>query len=352
MPSPAPPDDNVGVTDDELVRLTNAALDPPWNRPTTPTRAQALEIVREIRRRRRRIVDARIRALRHAAVFVLLPAVVIGTSVLAAVLGVRTTTVPPPIAAPVVPAPVALLQLPEASSWQPARVPLGALATSVRDLSRQPATGRYTHTRTRVWSLDMTATNPKATAVVRDEQRWWASDGSGRATVATIHGWVPGMDPGAPPRPDPGKDLNYGKNELGIVAPDLAEDVFVVSSQLAGQEDPANGPQATLRAVREVYRFHDPNPAQRAALLQALADTDGLMIAGTVDGGAGRRGLAIVVDSDQGATRDIAIVNPDDGRLLAYDTVLMRNPPAVTITVPALSDSLLFISSSHTDNIS
>ncbi|WP_030443120.1 hypothetical protein [Actinoplanes subtropicus] len=331
------------LSDDDLGRLVYEAVSPHAGEraPTAaPTPQQILQ--RAWRRRRAR-------RLRLLAAVTRCAAVVVAVLIITAGIVVAKRAAPAGRAA-ARPA-VALLPLPRPSTWRPARVGLTRLSQTVARLHETPAAGRYTYTRTRLWARDATAASPANAVTVFDEQRWWSAERAGRQTRATVTGWSPGQDPGPVRRPDAGGDESYRTGQMPVVVPDLSSNVFVVSSQLAEQQDPADGPQATLRAVREVYRFHDPVPAQRAALLQALADTDGLLIAGTVDGGIGRRGLAVLVDSDHGATRDIAIFDPVTGRMLAYDTVWLRAPAAVTIATPALADSLLLITATRTSSI-
>ncbi|WIN00087.1 hypothetical protein ACTOB_003768 [Actinoplanes oblitus] len=348
MSVPGPDPVRRGYTDLEVVPLHVAALSPPPGEPQDPPATLSLtaaQIVAGVRLRRRRARQALLRTItRQAAVFVTVLVALAGTW---AIVDRR-----PPGAVPSASAPaggVWLLPLPEPGQWRDARAELTTLSQTVAKLSTPANTGRYTYTRTRVWAREATAGHDAVT--VHDEQRWWTPQQAGRQTRTSVPGWSPGEDPGPIRPPDPGQDVSYGDGQMPVVAPRLADNVFQVSSQLAEQQDPADGPQATLRAVREVFRFHDPSPQQRAALLQALADTPaGLKVAGIVDGGIGRRGLAVVADSQQGAVRDIAVFDPRTGRMLAYDTVWLRPPPGVRIPTPALSDSLLFIDATHTSS--
>jgi hypothetical protein len=331
-----------GLTDLEVARLASAALAAPADDlPPVPAPSTA-QILQMMRQRRRRQLRAKILSSgRYAAVVV----AVMALSAAGWLTGIGREPDQIPADAPTGDA--RMLTLAPPGQWQPARKQLTALAGAVARLPHTSPAGPFTYTRTRLWAR--AATTAGAPPVIHDEQRWWAPDRSGRQTRTTIFGWSPGYDPGPGlPTADPGHDVSYRPGEMTVIAAELSDNVFQVSSQLADQQDPADGPQATLRAVREVYRFHDPNPGQRAALLQALADTDGLIIAGTADGGAGRRGIAVIADSDQGATRDIAVFDPATGRMLAYDTVWIRAPKAVDIPTPALADSLLFLAATHT----
>lgn len=339
-----------GVTDEQLLCAVYHALGPRGADPAPLTDAQAAEIVqranarrRERRRLRRRFWCRGIQGVGFSA------AVVAAVLVMGNVLGIGRNPDSRPPAGRGGAAGPPVITLPDPSQWQSARAGLTALAGAVRERVEPHPPGRYTYTRTRSWSVDTTSDEPYQNVTVRDEQRWWALDHSGREAIAAVPHWIPGTAPGPVPRPD--TDTRYAPGLLPVVVPELSDDVFLVSSQLADQGDPADGPQQTLRAVREVYRYHAPTSAQRGALLQALADTSGLMTAGTVDGGPGRRGLAVVVDSDHGTTRDIAVFDPSDGRLLAYDTVVLRNTKAVHLPAPAVSDSVLYIAADHTDRL-
>ncbi|GAA1581050.1 hypothetical protein [Actinoplanes couchii] len=334
------------ISDEELAQLLITALgEPPRDqiaaRPlTTDQRLRQMYRLRRQKRRRRWVAAVS----RYTIVGLVVAALIGGVWTVAGLHRPQEQTAAPahdPVATVPVP-----LELGDSGSWIPARQRLTDLAGTVAELDEQPAAGRFSHTWTRLWARD--ATDPLAPPVVHDEQRWWAPDRAGRQTRATVTGWIPGAEPGPVPVADAGQDVSYQAGEMPVVLPELSDDVFLVSSQLAERQDPADGPQATLRAVREVYRFHAPAPRQRAAMLQALADTDRLYTAGLVDGGAGRRGLAVMADSENGTVRDIAVLDPGTGRLLAYDTVWLQPPAAVRIPTPALSDSLLIIEANHT----
>jgi hypothetical protein len=240
------------------------------------------------------------------------------------------------------------LRLPNANSLIPARGQLTELAQKLRGQAEPQRPSQYTYTRTRTWSVDATAPDPNARIVARDEQRWRRPDLSGRQITTTLDPTSALQPPGTPPSDDTADSVDYPPGTFPVVIESPSADVLVLSGQLAGQEDFSSGPQAALRAVRELYRFHALDAAHRAAALQVLADTDGLHYAGAVDGGDA---LAIIANSEAGTIRDVAVFDITTGQLRYYETVALRGQPGAAIPAPAVTDFVLFLSSGLSDRI-
>jgi hypothetical protein len=263
-----------------------------------------------------------------------------------------------PVQVALVAAPAALIvQFPDQAA--PARPRLQQLAEQAARSAEPAGAGRFTFIHTQTWSRDSTATDPRsATAVVaRDEQLWWTADRSGREEISTLPpqpgdelraDWLSG-----PPRePDIERSrYDYAPGELAIVVDTPPTDPALLAEQLSAHEPFSNGPQAVIRAVAAMYRYHEMTPALRAAVLQVLSDTDGLMYRGRVVDRAGRAGIAVSVDSGGGATRDLAVLDPNTGRLLSYEQVALISPPGSAVRAPAVISYVLYLAHQRTDQL-
>jgi hypothetical protein len=344
------PHEDDDFRNDELVRIAAIVMDPLYGKPVPPPRVAAADIIHRARARRR---TRRLAAWMLAAPA--LAAVVVAVTLAVAVL-VPPETESPPAAQSSTPAAQATSagQVPQPltraaiADLPAARSPLTRLADTVAATPGPNQPGRYTYTRVWGWSIDTTAAGPVRVGTARDEQRWWATDRAGRQVTTTRHGSA-AVAPVADGRNT--DVVNYPPGHFPVVIDSPSAQVPVLASQLAGHEDFTTGPQAALRAVRELYRFHALDAAHRAAALQVLADTDGLRWAGAVDGGPDLHGVAVVVDSDNGATRDIAVFHPGNGRLLAYQSVALRSPPRSHLTTPAVTDLVVFTAAGRTDRL-
>ena len=119
----------------------------------------------------------------------------------------------------------------------------------------------------------------------------------------------------------------------------------LLAFQLADRHPLSEGPRGVLRAVADLYRSHHLDPAQCAAALRVLADTEGIDYRGMVVDRGGRRGIAVSVDSEGGATRDVAVFDPGAGRLLSYERVESVGAPTSPSRSPALVAYVLYLSS-------
>lgn len=90
-----------------------------------------------------------------------------------------------------------------------------------------------------------------------------------------------------------------------------------MARQLAAADPMPDGPQATLRAVDELYTSHYVNLPARRAVLRVLADLGGLTHRVGATDRLGRAGLAV---SLVGRGVEYTLVfDPTDGRLLASE---------------------------------
>jgi hypothetical protein len=345
---------------ERLVRHLVEANDPMRGKQIGPPRRSAAELrhlaeQRRIGGRWRRAVTrpgVRLRMIVPVAAV----AFGVGALVLVNVLpvGVTGRGEPTGVALAVVPAALGL-QFPGPAD--PAGTWLRELADRTARLDEPAGSGRYTYQHSQTWSLDATGADPVAANAVfaRDERLWWAADRSGREDVtalpaqpanATQAGWLDGPPPGAER-----SRTEYRPGELAVVVEDPATDPAILTRQLSAHEPFSNGPQAVIRAVADLYRFHEMSPALRAAVLHVLTDTNGLVYRGKVVDRAGRVGVAVSVDSAAGATRDLAVLDPDTGILLSYEQVALISPPRSSVRAPAVISYVLYLAHQRTDQL-
>ncbi|MFK3981849.1 CU044_5270 family protein [Micromonospora sp. NPDC050397] len=262
------------------------------------------------------------------------------------------------------PAPVAMMAAPAALTVQfpgeaePAGPWLRELALRIARLDEPAGSGRYLYLHVQSWSAQTTATDPKTAneVVARDERLWWAADRSGREEITALPpqpadtalaGWLDGPPAEAPER----WETDYRPGELAVVVESPATDPALLAAQLSAHEPFSNGPQAVTRAVASMYRYHEMTPALRAAVLRVLGDTDGLVYRGQVVDRAGRTGVAVSVDSAAGATRDLAVLDPETGVLLSYEQVALISPPRSAVRAPAVISYVLYLAHGRTEQI-
>jgi len=215
-----------------------------------------------------------------------------------------------------------------ASSPSTARAALLRLADAINDASADTARG-YAYHHQRRWILDTTGTPVPAgvrentpAVVAIDIQRWEAADGSGHGVDVRL-----GPDyslAGASPTHRTNDtefatgtvtrtDYRAGNHRSPITGP-LAADPRELARQLAFDPLP-DGPQATLRAVDEIYTSFYVDLAVRKAALRVLADMDGLTYQDQVTDRLGRTGAAVSLTG--GGVRYTLIFDRDTGLLLA-----------------------------------
>lgn len=200
------------------------------------------------------------------------------------------------------------------------------------------------------WAADSSVQGGRATSsiVLFQEQRWRAVNGSGRV-VSTRH---PGT--GQPSSGSDSSDVRYQAGELLAVIPatdpakrdEIPPPIATDPAELAEQFDTAQprrmGPQSVLRAYADLAGWHTTTLQQRRAILTVLATTDGLRHHPTVTDRAGRTGVGVSVDSNQGDTRDLLILHPATGQLLAYEHAILGNRTQ-RITAPRVENYVLYL---------
>jgi hypothetical protein len=143
-------------------------------------------------------------------------------------------------------------------------------------------------------------------------------------------------------------DTTYRRGEIDEPLTRLPTDPGLLWAQFNRIQPEENGPQSALRAWSDLNAWFSPNRAQRIAALTVFSDTDALTWHGATHDRAGRPGIALSVTSDNGGTRDLLILDPRTGELLAYELTALRDPGALGITQPTVLDYHLFLAHNHT----
>jgi len=241
-------------------------------------------------------------------------------------------TGPPPTPWPSAPITV---QYPHGTT--PARSKLQAIVQRViSSPAAPPDCGRYAYVHLWEWTADTTVgSDRQATShlVLTDSQRWHADDGSGR--IAEDRFDQPSTAPARrsedlPAAALPGPLPEPRNADPGILA-DAIDAVYPRS----------HGGRAGIRAAADIYAFNAPTLDQRAAIVQILADS-AVIWRGTAVDRAGRPGVAVSIDSDRGATRDLLILAPT-GDVLAYEQVALRNPGRLDGPFPKILEDKTFL---------
>ncbi len=227
---------------------------------------------------------------------------------------------------------------------RPARPALRALAASVTAGACDRADGRYNYVQTRQWALDGAAhdrTSDLRSSLLQYEH-WLAADGSGRSIGVTAR---------TPADENPLTDDTFAVGESLVDPAPLDKDPEILAARLDHIQPFTAGPQSVLRALADISQWQAPGRNVRAAVLTVLGDTDGLTYHGTVTDRAGRRGAAISAVSDNGGTRELIIIDPRTGILLAHEQAAMREPGALGITAPTVLSYTLYVAHAHTATV-
>ncbi|NED98082.1 hypothetical protein G1H11_22545 [Phytoactinopolyspora alkaliphila] len=126
---------------------------------------------------------------------------------------------------------------------------------------------------------------------------------------------------------------------------DLPADPAALRTALALPRPAASNDAAELlRAVHDLRLERLPGSALSAGVLQMLAADPDVMSLGTTVDRAGREALAIAADGDESGwpVREILLLDPDDGRPLAYEQVLMADVEVIDVGAPAVIEYTIF----------
>lgn len=320
------------ISDEQLSRMAAAVLQPPVPRQSPPPRPSAAQL-RAMAEARRRGPGRHRRVSRLAAVAAVVLVVTAGVTVVS-----RQVSPPAGGAGPAVAG--SLATPPDGAAS--ARALLTDLATRASQDKTVPAAGRFTYVHTQSWSRETTPGGLPPRMVSRDERLWWASDRSGQSIVTPLRVAPPLA--GDVTGPDPAQTLTYRRGEVGVVVPQPASDPGLLSSQLDEHEPVSNGPQALVRSVASLYRYHVLSGPQRAAAVTVLANTVGVQVRESAVDRLGRTGIAVIVDSDRGKVRDVLLLDRGTGAALSHERFTTARGRAAVAT-----DYVIFLQATRTD---
>jgi hypothetical protein len=188
------------------------------------------------------------------------------------------------------------------------------------DCDAQP--GRYAYVLALGWTFDTTISSGKSRnrLSVTQYQVWRAEDDSGRAVRTSIR--------------EPAADDTYSAGGLSFAPRRLPVTT--------------DSPQAAISAAGDVHQWTSPSRGIRADAVRLLATSTGLQYHGEVTDRAGRTGSGYSATSANGALRDLIILNPTTGGVLAYEHAALRDPGRLGIRQPTVVSYLLLAVNTHT----
>ncbi len=224
---------------------------------------------------------------------------------------------------------------------------LNAIAARAAVLPDDTGSGRYARMDSEGWALWTRVDGEQVTSEVVPQRAtvWTAADGSGRL-VSRRDG--PGRDTDSTDETSAAGDRSL-MWPLGSLSTDDAE----LARQLEQSHPVDNGPAERLVAVTDLASEQPLAPQVRAAVLRYLARTPGLTVDGIVTDRAGRRGVAVHVDTTMSGLpeRRALIIDPDDGRVLGAETLLTETAGALNVPVPSVIGYTTFRSGRYTDDL-
>lgn len=226
---------------------------------------------------------------------------------------------------------------------RPAAAPLRALATRISAGACDTA-ARYDYVQLRQWVIDTRAAGGRTrlTTALLQYEHWLATDGSGRAIAVTTR--TPAVE-------NPPTDDIYPPGASPVTPGRIPDDAGLAHDRLNSITTLAAGPCAALQAFAELNQWQVPVRAARAALLNVLADTDGLTYHGTVSDRAGRPGFAVAATSNNGASRDLLLIDLTSGNLLTHEQTALQDPGKLGITAPTVLSYTLYVAQDHTATV-
>ena len=224
---------------------------------------------------------------------------------------------------------------------------LSAIAARAAAPPDDTGSGRYARMENEGWALWTRVDGGQVTSEVVPQRStvWVAPDGSGRV-VTRRDG--PGTDTSTTDQA-----LAPGDRTLMWPLGSLSSDDAELARQLEKNHPVANGPAERLVAVADLAAEQPLAPPVRAAVLRYLARTPGLAVDGIVADRAGRRGVAVHVDTTMSGLpeRRTLIVDPDDGRILGAETLLTEDAGKLNVPVPSIISYTTFHSARYTNEL-
>jgi len=209
---------------------------------------------------------------------------------------------------------------------------LDEIARRTAALPDDTGSGRYAKTVNDGWALWTRVDGEQVSSEVVPETHttWAAADGSGRS-VSTRSG--PGDD-----SETVDERLSAGEHSFMWPLGSLSADDTELARQLEQSHPVVNGAAERLVAVTDLVAEQPLPPTVRAAVLRYLARTPGLTVDGIVSDRAGRRGVAMHLDTDMSGLpeRRSLIVDSQDGRVLGSETTLTQDAGKLNVPIPSV----------------
>lgn len=200
----------------------------------------------------------------------------------------------------------------------------------------------YAYTKTMGWYLGTRVDGQATTSVVipSTEQLWVAPDG--RAHVHRVTS-----------RPDGSRsvdDFTVGKDPVPV---QLSTNETALARQLAVGHPLSNGPLEKFVALTDLAALQPIPPRAESAILRLLARTPALINRGSVIDRAGRRGVAVTLDSTYSGllTRYTWIFDPHTGALLGNEEMLI-DPGKLHVRRGSVISYTTYLSSGWTSSAS
>jgi hypothetical protein len=219
---------------------------------------------------------------------------------------------------------------------------LRALAAQLAPSRCDTTTGKYTYIHTIGWNavFDDSPDGKSQRIVPSDDRRWFAADGSGRTSSTHLPTVYPNDE-----------SHRYWQNHPVQTTGTPGPFVYDWPAGRAGPTKPPPSDPAALAkrigtrlpfaSVRDVSSYYAVPLATRAELLRVLANTPGVVWRGETTDRAGRKGVAVSLDT--GEAEHVLIFDSRTGEMLAWEEV---ERPADTV-----AGSLLVIGCEHTDQL-
>jgi len=191
-----------------------------------------------------------------------------------------------------------------------------AMSRHVRTLHEKVTTGPYTYIHRKLWTSRPGAEPGSEDVDLDDVRLWWSPSGSGHR--------IETRTPAHQQYPEPPDDVQFTSDDLHIPIPEPSSDPDRLAVQLDAEEGGATGAGAVMRAIDTMNDWHHLDAAQRAAVLELLAQTPGISYRGQFIDLESRSGVAFSADTDNGSsvTRDTLSFDASNGALLAHEATI------------------------------
>ncbi|MGH8891149.1 MAG: CU044_5270 family protein [Acidothermaceae bacterium] len=135
----------------------------------------------------------------------------------------------------------------------------------------------------------------------------------------------------------------------------LSTDPAILEQQLLQAErgsSKAGGPPTTAElftALKDLRAAQPVDPPLQAALLQMLANQQGIVSLGTATDRLGRVVDAIALDSGYSGlpTRYVLLFDPTDGKLLGSEDVLTKSAGSLNVPIPSVISYVIYVRDGH-----